>query len=96
MINLDVTINETGYKAWLSSEFQVRKFSILIFFFFVNSKILLIHIALLGSLVCCSPWDCKELDTAEQLNKNNSIIMGKNTGMGECSPIHKSKLCLNY
>ena len=20
------------------------------------------------SLVCCSPWGCKELDTAEQLN----------------------------
>ena len=23
-----------------------------------------------GSLVCCSPWGCKELDTTEQLNKN--------------------------
>ena len=21
-----------------------------------------------GSLVCCSPWDCKELDITEQLN----------------------------
>ena len=21
-----------------------------------------------GSLASCSPWDCKELDTAEQLN----------------------------
>ena len=21
-----------------------------------------------GSLVCCSPWDCKELDTTELLN----------------------------
>ena len=21
-----------------------------------------------GSLVCCSPWGCKELDTMEQLN----------------------------
>ena len=21
-----------------------------------------------GSLACCSPWDCKESDTAEQLN----------------------------
>ena len=21
-----------------------------------------------GSLACCSPWDCKELDTNEQLN----------------------------
>ena len=26
-----------------------------------------------GSLVCCSPWGCKELDTTEQLNNNNSI-----------------------
>ena len=23
-----------------------------------------------GSLVCCSPWCCKELDTTEQLNNN--------------------------
>ena len=22
------------------------------------------------SLVCCSPWGCKELDTTEQLNNN--------------------------
>ena len=24
-----------------------------------------------GSLLCCSPWGHKELDTTEQLNKNN-------------------------
>ena len=24
-----------------------------------------------GSLVCCSPWGCRELDTTEQLNDNN-------------------------
>ena len=24
-----------------------------------------------GSLVCCSPWGHRELDTAEQLNNNN-------------------------
>ena len=24
-----------------------------------------------GSLVCCSPWGCKELDTTKQLNNNN-------------------------
>ena len=24
-----------------------------------------------GSLVCCSPWGCKESDTTEQLNNNN-------------------------
>ena len=26
-----------------------------------------------GSLVCCSPWGCKESDTTEWLNINNSI-----------------------
>ena len=26
-----------------------------------------------GSLVCCSPWGCKELDTTERLNSNNNI-----------------------
>ena len=26
-----------------------------------------------GSLVCCSPWGHKELDTAERLNNKNSI-----------------------
>ena len=25
-----------------------------------------------GSLACCSPWGCKELDTTEQLNNNPS------------------------
>ena len=24
-----------------------------------------------GSLVCCSPWGCKELDVTEGLNNNN-------------------------
>ena len=27
-----------------------------------------------GSLVCCSPWGCKESDTIERLNKNYIII----------------------
>ena len=27
----------------------------------------------LGSLACCSPWGHKELDTTEQLNKDNII-----------------------
>ena len=26
-----------------------------------------------GSLACCSPWDCKELDRTERLNSNNMI-----------------------
>ena len=25
-----------------------------------------------GTLECCSPWRCKELDTIEQLNKESS------------------------
>jgi len=25
-----------------------------------------------GSLACCSPWGCKELDTTERLNDNNA------------------------
>ena len=25
-----------------------------------------------GSLVCCSPWGCKESDMTEQLNNNNN------------------------
>ena len=29
-------------------------------------------------LACCSPWGCKESDTAEQVNKNNS---GKQYGI---------------
>ena len=24
-----------------------------------------------GSLACCSPWGCKELDKTEKLNNNN-------------------------
>ena len=24
-----------------------------------------------GSLVCCNPWGCKELDMTEQLNNSN-------------------------
>ena len=25
-----------------------------------------------GSLVCCSPWGCKESDTTEQMNNNKT------------------------
>ena len=28
-----------------------------------------------GSLVCCSPWGCKELDLTEELNNNNKLIL---------------------
>ena len=27
-----------------------------------------------GSLACCSPWDCKELDTAKELNNSSKFI----------------------
>ena len=27
-----------------------------------------------GSLVCCSPWGCKESDTTEQLKNRNTDI----------------------
>ena len=26
------------------------------------------ELVMTGSLACCSPWDCKESDTTEQLN----------------------------
>ena len=26
------------------------------------------ELVMIGSLACCSPWDCKESDTMEQLN----------------------------
>ena len=29
-----------------------------------------------GSLACCSPWGCKELDTAERLNWTESFLTG--------------------
>ena len=28
-----------------------------------------------GSLACCSPWGCKELDTSYRLNKNNKVLL---------------------
>ena len=30
-----------------------------------------------GSLVCCSPWSCKELDMTEQLNNNNNYTTSR-------------------
>ena len=32
-----------------------------------------------GSLVCCSPWGCEELDTTERLNNNNNPHCKKQT-----------------
>ena len=31
-----------------------------------------------GSLICCSPWGCKELDMTEQLNNKNDHIFSSN------------------
>ena len=28
-----------------------------------------------GSLACCSPWGCKQLDPTERLNNNNRCII---------------------
>ena len=27
-----------------------------------------------GSLVCCSPWGCKDLDMTERLNSNSDLF----------------------
>ena len=29
-----------------------------------------------GSLVCCSPWGCKESDMTERLNYNSCVVPG--------------------
>ena len=30
-----------------------------------------------GSLVCCSPWGCKESDMTSQLNNKNTVTAGE-------------------
>ena len=37
-----------------------------------------------GSLVCCSPWGCQELDKTEQLNKNNYTLFVDLLSFGPC------------
>ena len=34
-----------------------------------------------GSLACCSPWDCKELNTTERLNSNIFSRVGKKAAL---------------
>ena len=41
-----------------------------------------------GSLVCCCPWGCKELDTTERLNNNKSRGQrAHGTQMSESNPL---------
>ena len=40
-----------------------------------------------GSLACCSPWDCKESDTTEQLNNGKDDILAP-----QDSPVQKQHL----
>ena len=37
-----------------------------------------------GSLACCSPWGCQELDKTEQLNKNNYTLFVDLLSFGPC------------
>ena len=30
-----------------------------------------------GSLACCTSWDCKGLNTAEELNSNKSLLCAR-------------------
>ena len=39
----------------------------------------------LGSLECCSPWGCKELDVTQQLNKNKAYSTSESKSIGEIS-----------
>ena len=34
-----------------------------------------------GSLVCYSPWGCKELDMTERLNNNKGVGSGQSEGI---------------
>ena len=49
-----------------------------------------------GSLVCCSPWGCKELDMTEQLNWTSPFPFLKNHGGNQsCHFIQRFCLCLH-
>ena len=38
-----------------------------------------------GSLLCCSPWGCKQSDTTEQLNCGNNLPVSDGTGCHDLS-----------
>ena len=48
-----------------------------------------------GSLACCSPWGCKELDTTEQLNRTELPLLGMYFTTHQSSPWASHLLCLN-
>ena len=39
-----------------------------------------------GTLVCCSPWDCKESDTTERLNNKGETAASQKGQKRKCSP----------
>ena len=47
-----------------------------------------------GSLVCCSPWGHKELDTTEWLNKNNNMEWLKDSSSMKHFPFVLKNFCL--
>ena len=41
-----------------------------------------------GSLLCCSPWDCKVLDVTLQLNNNNPCAILESSAQSQsCRPL---------
>ena len=52
-----------------------------------------------GSLVCCSPWGFRELDTTEQLNNSNCFCgymgMHNNLNSMNCTVIMGSFKCMS-
>ena len=46
-----------------------------------------------GSLVCCSPWGCKELDMTEQLNWTDIIYRGFSGGTSGKEPTYQYRKC---
>ena len=45
-----------------------------------------------GSLVCCGPWDCKELDTTEQLNNSKWTEPLRHLGPGDTAGTPRGRL----
>ena len=39
-----------------------------------------------GSLVCCSPWGCKESDMTDRLNTCSTVCLPRTSESGPCHP----------